>query len=596
MDLSSVPESHSQFPQPPELTRWIDQAELQRMQDRFAALGQVSVVICTTAGEMLTDPTWGSRFSQVIGTSTRGRSELAERIRDLSDNPTPHKPIVCLDGMALYATAIEHEGHPLALIVVGTRAAFWPPVDQIRATALAYEQDADDLVRATGELDANIGGTPEAAHRFADGLADTLATLYAQAARIHRQLNDLRAVHELADLLTTTFDLDEILDITVNRVVKVLPVKSCGIRLLNEATGELVVKAVCNLSEEYLRKGPVLLRENAIDAAAFAGETVYIEDAGTDPRIRYPANARKEGLVSGLCVPMSHRGKTIGVLRVYTARRYLFSDAERALLRSIGVQASAAIISHRLHHEQAETERVHRQLKVAGDIQRRMLPTRPPTHAGLSLGHHYLPTLQVGGDFYDLIDLPSGGLGVCVADVAGKGIPAALLMSAIRSVLRTLAREGDDLPTVLSKVNRQLCHDGLVSDFATLVYGVFSADGRMFQYSNAGHVPPLLLRDGTMHELTVGGPVIGVDPAAEFEIETISVRPDDVLVLATDGITEAMSFSGETFGRQRLAASVYRHCESDARSIARQILWDVRRFVGLAEQSDDITLLVVKAV
>ena len=578
-----------------ELTELVDAGVLQLMQDRFAALGQVSVGICTVEGELLTVPTWGSRFSRLVGTSPSGRAELAGHLRSLARDPKPGAPIICLDGMTLYATPIEHRGSRRGLIVVGTRAPVWPPEQDLRKTARKYALDPDDLVLATEELDANIGGTPDAAHQFADGLADTIATLYAQAERIHRQLTDLRTVHELADLLTTTFDLQEILDVTVNRVCKVLPVKACGIRLLDERTGELVIKAVCNLSDEYLRKGPVVLRDNAIDAAAFAGETVYIEDASTDPRIRYPANAKKEGLVSGLCVPVSHSGKTVGVLRVYASKRYEFPESDRALLRSIGTQAAAAIISHRLLAEQAESERVRRQLRMAGEIQRRMLSAHPPRHPRLTFGYQYSPTLQVGGDFYDFIELPSGGLGVCVADVAGKGMPAALLMSAIRSALRSIAREGDDLATVLSKVNQHLCRDTLPSEFATLVYGVFSPDGRLFQYTNAGHVPPMLLRDGTVHELTVGGMVIGVDPSAVFATETLSIRSGDCIVMTSDGVIEAMDFDEKAYGRERLAASVHRHQDLDARGLAQQVLWDVRRFVGLADQSDDITVVAVKA-
>jgi serine phosphatase RsbU (regulator of sigma subunit) len=569
---------------------------LQAMQNRFAALGQVSVCLCSADGAALTRPTWGSRFSELIGTSPRGRSELADAMRRATRRGAADAPLVCLHGMSLYVTPIESQNRRLAWIVVGTRSAVWPAETQLRATADFYQLDAADLVRATEELDANIGGTPEAAHRFADGLAHTIATLYVQAGHIQRQLTDLRTVHELADLLSGTFDLQEILDVTVNRVVKVLPVKACGIRLLDERTGELVVKAVCNLSEEYLRKGPVMLRNNPIDAAAFAGETVYIEDAPADPRIRYPDNARREGIVSGLCVPLAHRGETVGVLRVYTGRRYVFSESEQDLLRSIASQAAAAIISHRLYQEQAEADRAQRQLRAAGEIQRRMLPAQPPRHARLSFGHTYAPTLQVGGDFYDFIERPSGEVCVAIADVVGKGFPAALLMASVRAALRSCVFDGDDPATVLSKVNRHLFRDTLPGEFATLMYGVFSADGTALTYGNAGHTPPLWLRDGECQELTSGGLVIGLKPDTPYDIDVVRLRPGDVLAMTTDGVTEAMDFDGSQFGRARLIASIRRHRALDAQPLARQILWDVRRFVGLADQSDDISVVVVKAL
>jgi sigma-B regulation protein RsbU (phosphoserine phosphatase) len=577
-----------------ELTALVGLDALQRMQNRFAALGQVSVCICTPEGFPLTTPSWGSRFSQLIGTSPSGRQEIEALMRRLSDRLQPAHPYVCLDGMTLYATGIEYEGRTLGLIVVGTRPPEWAPENSLRATARKYGLHTDDLVRATRELDANIGGTPEAAHRFADGLAETIATIYGQAARIQRQLADLRTVHELADLLSGTFDVQEILDVTVNRVVKVLPVKACGIRLLDENTGELVVKAVCNLSEEYLRKGPVLLRDNPIDGAAFAGETVYIADVPNDPRIRYPENARREGLVSGLSVPMTHRGQTVGVLRVYTDRPLVFTEAESALVRSLGSQAAAAILSTRLMGEKAEAQRVRRQLIAAGQIQRRMLPARAPRHPKLTFGAIYAPTLDVGGDLYDFIEFPSGGVGVCIADVAGKGIPAALMMASVRAALRQAAHDTRDVAEVIRRVNRHLCRDTLIGEFTTLFYGVLSADGQNLEYCNAGHTPPLLLRGDRIDELTTGGIIIGIQPDADYDVGRLVLEPGDVLAMTTDGISEAISFQGEVYGRPRVTTSLRKHRQLPASELAGQILWDVRRFVGLAEQSDDATVVVIR--
>ena len=241
------------------------------------------------------------------------------------------------------------------------------------------------------------------------------------------------------------------------------------------------------------------------------------------------------------------------------------------------------------------TERVRRQIETAAQIQRRMLPSEPPRHPGLTFGCVYAPTLLVGGDFYDFITLSSGALGVCIADVVGKGFPAALMMASLRSVLRTRARGTDDLALLMAEVNRDMCCDTLIGEFATLVYGVFSPDGRSLYYCNAGHTPPLLLRGDELETLEPGGTVIGVDLDAVFETETIPVRPSDVLVMMTDGVTEALAFDGSSYGQERLEDSIRRHRSLNASALAGAILWDVRRFVGLADQSDDITIVVVKA-
>ena len=578
------------------LTRLVSRETLQRLQDRFVALGKVTVCIASVDGECITQPSWGSRFSELIGTSPRGRATFVDSIRTCAQDPSARVPSMCHEGMTLYATPIVHVSERLAVIVVGTRAPEPPDRDTVDALATGYGLDPNVLRNSAASIDPYSGGTPEAIHRFVDVLAETIAALYGQADRIERQLADLRTVHAFTDLLSGTRDLQEILDLTVRRVVEVLPVKACAIRLLNVDTGELLIKAVHNLSDEYLRKGPVTLRDNAIDATAFAGQTVYIPDVASDPRTRYPENARREGLVSGLCLPLAYRGQTIGVIRVYTARRYTFSGPEESLLRSIGSQAAAAIITSGLWDEQARVERFQRQVDAAAEIQNRMLPAQPPCHPGLQFGCVYDPSLQLGGDFYDFIELSGGRLGVCVADVVGKGLPAALLMASVRSQLRAHAPNADDVETVVAMVNEYMYRDTLTGEFATLIYGVFAPDGRTFTYCNAGHSPPLLLRDDQFMELTTGGLVVGVRSGHAFERAALPLQAGDILVMVTDGVTEAMDFEGTAYGRERLLASIRKYRSLDAQQFAQQILWDVRRFVGLAEQSDDITIVVVEVV
>ena len=576
------------------LTALVSREVLQKLQDRFAALGRVTVCICSVEGSPITRPTWGSRFSELIGTSPRGRTSFADTTRECAQDPEREVPLMCQEGMTVYAAPIVHKNVRLAVIMVGTREPTLPAYETVADIAAAYEIDPEQLWEDVSAIDPHSGGTPEAIRQFADVLADTIAALYAQAERIQTQLADLQTVHGLTELLSGTHDLQEMLDLTVSRVVEVMPVKACAVRLLNLDTGELVIKAVCNLSEEYLRKGLVTLRDSACDATAFAGQAVYIPDVPNDPRTRYPENARREGLVSGLCVPMTYRGETIGVIRVYTAKRYKFSESEQALLRSIGSQAAGAIIANRLWQEHARAERFDRQVKAASEIQHRMLPSQPPRHAGLELGGAYDPTLEVGGDFYDFIELPDGQLGVCIADVVGKGLPAALMMASVRSALRVHAYQSHDVGCIMERVNRHMCRDTRAGEFATLIYGVFSADSHTFTYSNAGHIPPLLLRGDKLTELTAGGLVIGVQPEETFERGTTLLNPSDILIMITDGVTEAMDFEGTAYGRDRLVASIRKHRSLDAQQLVQQILWDVRRFVGLADQSDDITIVVAK--
>lgn len=574
----------------------VDVSTLQSLQDRFAALGRMTVTIVTVDGHPITRPTWGSRFSALIGESARGGDEFLHMLPECCRTQTGAVPTQCHFGMQLYAAPIVEESKPIALIVVGTRTHAPPDAEAVQEIAAHYGLDADQLLWEGALINPIRGGSPEAIHRFADMLAHMIATLYGQAKRIDRQVADLRALHRLSDLLAGTLNVSEILQLTVRRVVEEMKVKACAIRLLNVETGELVIEAVCNLSDEYLKKGPVHLQGNAIDAMAFAGEIVYVADAVTDPRSRYPENARREGIVSGLCAPMTYRGETVGVIRVYTGHPHRFSESEEALLRSIGSIAAATIINSRLFEGQTRTAHMRRQLEAAGQIQRRMLPASPPPHPRIKFGSVYDSSLELGGDLFDFLVFDDGWTGLCIADVVGKGIPAALMMASLRGALRMVAQRSPEPYITMTAVNRHLERDTHAHEFATLFYGTFSPDGSQLVYCNAGHPPMLLFRGNDMRELTKGGLVLGVDPRAVYAQEAVRLESEDLLVAYSDGVTEAMNFEGNIYGKQRLIESIQRHQDLNAPALASQLLWDVRRFVGLAEQSDDITIVVAKVV
>jgi len=200
----------------------------------------------------------------------------------------------------------------------------------------------------------------------------------------------------------------------------------------------------------------------------------------------------------------------------------------------------------------------------------------------------------VGGDFYDIFQLSGGRLGICISDVVGKGLPAALLMASLRASLRAHAPYDDRADDTVSRVNRHLCQDTVISEFATLAYGIIDADSTTMTYCNAGHLSPVLLREGSFRELGAGGLVLGVVPETPYEQETVSLAPGDVVVMITDGIIEALNFEDEAYGRHRFLQSIERHQRLDSQQLAEQILWDVRRFIGLAPMSDDITILAMK--
>ncbi|MEE8170479.1 MAG: PP2C family protein-serine/threonine phosphatase, partial [Phycisphaerae bacterium] len=187
-------------------------------------------------------------------------------------------------------------------------------------------------------------------------------------------------------------------------------------------------------------------------------------------------------------------------------------------------------------------------------------------------------------------------LGVVVADVVGKGVAASLMMASVRAALRSHAKSMYDIDRIIQQVNRDFCRDTLISEFVTAVYGVFSPDGSRFTYCNAGHEPSLLLRGGRITRLETGGPVLGIDPNAEFEKSVVELHSGDVILLFTDGLPEGLDFDETAYGRARVEESLRRHAALDAPEMAAQVLWDLRRFRGLADPSDDVTIVTVKVV
>lgn len=584
------------------LTDSVDLSILQEMQDAFAALGQVSISICDARGKLVTRSSCPSPLCRIVAQSPSGQSACADSIEHLAGQDPPAEHVAtaeapdytCPAGLARVVIPIKVDGHRLGVIVVGDRPRRPLDAEQVRQLARKHGLDEVDLRTAAQETAPWPGEQRQAALKCARLLAQGIAQLCRQNLMIRDRLEELGAVYDVAGLLSGTRDLDAVLNETARRTAEVMRVKACAIRLLDEDAGELVIKAVHNLSDEYLNKGPVLLGQNAIDYATFAGETVYIADAATDPRTRYPEQAQKEGIVSGLCVPMAYRGQTIGVMRAYTGAPHRFSSFEASLLRSIASQATAAIVNARLFAQHQESQHYQRQLHYARQIQQRMIPEQPPRHENVTFAGVYAPSLEVGGDFYDFIPLPGGNLGLCVADVVGKGVPAALMMASVRSALRGHAHSIYDINEIITQVNRHLCRDTIISEFATLFYGVFSPDGNRLTYCNAGHEPPLLLRGDRFRRLGAGGMVIGVSPDAVFDKDVVDLQPDDLLVFHTDGVTEALNFEGEAFGRRRLEESILRYRREKVHTLAKQLLWDVRRFAGLARQTDDITIVAAK--
>jgi sigma-B regulation protein RsbU (phosphoserine phosphatase) len=295
----------------------------------------------------------------------------------------------------------------------------------------------------------------------------------------------------------------------------------------------------------------------------------------------------------------------MGVIRLFTRTERVFTEQERELLRAIAEHLASAITTSRLRELRAEDERIQRQVRLAADVQRRMLPRHLPKIKPFDVAAHYAPSFELGGDFYDFLEL-GGHLGILIGDVVGKGVAAALLMSSVRAAIRAHAQDLYHIDEVLSRTNKALSADTLDNEFATVWYGVTDPQTLRLTYCGAGHDWPLVVRmpsgrsveDKDVQRLTADGMALGIDPAQKYPKGTFQFEHGDVLVAYTDGLHDATNFDGKRFGGTRLRKAIVDLLAAEpgasAARIVEHIMAKVRQHTGMNRRIDDITVVVMR--
>ena len=299
-----------------------------------------------------------------------------------------------------------------------------------------------------------------------------------------------------------------------------------------------------------------------------------------------------------LLLPIRHQGEIRAVLCLgpkMTGASYQKDDFE--LLYALGNLAFVAIQNSYLVDEQIEKERLEEEMRLARDIQEGLLPRSVPSDDFVDIAALALPSRHVGGDYYDLVKQQNGSLLIAIADVTGKGVPAALLMANLQACLHTMVPMDLTMEEFIGHMNRVICNNTSFDKFITAFTALFHADTRKVEYVNAGHNPPMLLRaNGEVELLETGGLLLGVLKEAAYERGSVTMEPGDVLAIFTDGVTEAMSPDGEEFHEDRLEGILKRTRSESAQGILNAIRNEIIDFTGSATQlSDDLTVIVLKA-
>ncbi|MEX0653839.1 MAG: SpoIIE family protein phosphatase [Phycisphaeraceae bacterium] len=580
VDASALPEAGRPVPPRLSLTDFLDLTTLQEIQDSFAAVTRLITSIRDAEGTPLTTPTDAAHRDQ-------SDQWLDHLIEPTGDEDSQFSAPIVVAGQELGAICLE----PDALGLTGT------PEARARFEAVARQLKLDDaqITALTDAAEESFAPTRAASIQFLYLMANAIARLCYEQYQAQQRIEELAALYKISTLLSAHRDVQQVLEIAARSIAEVMQVKAASVRLIREQKdgAELVPRAVFNLSDAYLNKGPIKVAQSGLFKTAIEGEVPYVGDMTTDERIIYPDDARREGLVSMLCAGMVHQGKPVGLIQLFTGEVRKFTHFEVNLLRAMAQLLATALENARLDQARQENQRMMRQLHLAADVQRRMLPGSMPHLPPFEIAARYVPSFELGGDFYDFIDL-DGHLGVAVGDVVGKGVAASLLMASVRASLRAYAQDVYDLDEVIARVNIALCRDTTDREFATLWYGVFDPRTRRVTYSNAGHEPPLLYRDGKIQYLSAGGMLAGVDPTQEYDKGLIDLQPGDVLLLYSDGLVDAFNFNEERFGRDRIEQALAEAADRSASEVLNHILWCMRRFTGMRRSLDDTTLVIIK--
>ena len=417
-----------------------------------------------------------------------------------------------------------------------------------------------------------------------------------------QSIEDLRSAHEQLALLhdvnravASAVDSDAMLDTIMEQMAEIKDFDR-GFIMLFDDRGELELKT------EYRRRGRdddevLTLSRTVLDRAVQDGVAVLCCDLLNDPQFGAAASIQMSKTRSALCIPLIANAEVLGVLHLDSqSLDNAFSEQDLRLFTIIGNDMASAIANQRMRDRLAARQRIDRDLEIASQIQQDLLPTHTPKDERLQLYARNLPAWQVGGDFYDYFSLGDHRSGVVIGDVSGKGVPAALLMVKGMTDFRTLASEHrESTAAVVTAANQLLARQSLRGMFITLAYVVIDTESLTVQYTNAGHLPPILLRGNGEEQLLDGarGPPVGILADSAYEESTVPLIVGDTICLITDGFIEARNATKDELTMERVR-SVARANAGAPQALVEALVRETVNFVGGAPQHDDLTALAVR--
>ncbi|HEX5888495.1 MAG TPA: SpoIIE family protein phosphatase [Pyrinomonadaceae bacterium] len=479
---------------------------------------------------------------------------------------------------------------------------------QIGETEIIFDDGSYNSSMGATMITDNTNSLPEAtialasSDRTTSGLLEAIEGARTQPEEIATTSTDHKTKHgdllalisKVGITLLASATLNETLEQIVSLVFEAVPADRCLIMMRDQGSEDLRV-AVARLRDRVGEVGEIRVSRNVLDEVVIRGKSVLTSDAQHDPRFA-SGTMVLQGVRSVLAVPLGVADKVFGIIYADSPiAEGRFTEDHLKVLTTLASVAAIRVENARLVEARLERERLERELALASEIQQRFQPTAPPHVDGYELQGISFPCYEIGGDYYDFIEREDGRLVIALGDVSGKGTAAALLMSSLHAAIHAQSASHDSLVETISAVNRYLADNIPANRFVTLFYAELDPESGALSFLNAGHNPPLIVHAaGTVEQLASGGLPLGIKPDAEYREGRTRLQPGDVLVIYSDGVTEAVSPSGEEFGATRLYEVVSRNVNASAAGIRDRIESSLTKFAQGTSAADDITLVIVK--
>lgn len=406
----------------------------------------------------------------------------------------------------------------------------------------------------------------------------------------------LNLMYQVGEMISTTLDLDELLEQVIDLVRSYLQPDRAGI-LLYDARYKVLLPKVIRRPQDSTEE--IVISHSIIDQAIDEQAALLVGDTSHDTRFKQSDSVVKHHIHSAICVPFIYRNETLGVM--YLDRRNYndaFKENDLRLACGIANMAALAIINARMHQKMLVQHAKERELEIARTIQQNLLPKKMPALADFEIAGISEPAHMVGGDYFDVIALPDGRYVLAIADVSGKGVPAAILIAAVRAAVQIEVRNMVDgnLVEVVDRLNHMVCRDTSGSMFVTMVLSILDPVERTLTYCNAGHVHPILCNAaGELEMLDVGGCFLGIMPGLAYEQGTVTLTEESVLLMYSDGVTDMIDETHDLYGIQRLTEFLIGARGLSAEMLCQALEQQADGFRGGVEPFDDLTLLILKA-